>query len=98
MYYKWSAVGLLVWLSWIDDCACFGKESAVEDSRNEMMKLFDCDDVGDMDEYVGCKINREDAFTFTQPVMLQSFEDEFDLPTRTYLQGNRRYQELQERR
>ena len=47
------------------------------------MQLFDCDDVGNMDEYVGCKIWREEGiFTFTQPVMLQSFKDEFDLPTR----------------
>ena len=26
MYYKWDAVGLLVWLSWIDYCAIFGKK------------------------------------------------------------------------
>ena len=83
MYYKWTALGLLVWLSWIDDCASFGAEEAVEESRNEMMEMFDCDDVGTMDEYVGCEIRREKgSFTYTQPVMLQSFSDEFDLPTR----------------
>ena len=42
-----------MWLSRIDDCARFGKKGAVEDSRNEMMQLFDCDYVGNMDEYVG---------------------------------------------
>ena len=47
-----------------------------------MMKLFDCDDVGNMDEYVGYKINGDDCFTFTQPVMLQSFRNEFALPKR----------------
>ena len=36
-----------------------------------------------MDEYFGCKIGREKgSFTFMQPVMLQSFKDEFDFPTR----------------
>ena len=47
------------------------------------MQFFDCDYVGNMDEYVGCKIWREEgSFTCTQPVMLQSFKDNFDLPTR----------------
>eukprot|EP00979_Chaetoceros_neogracilis_P018749 scaffold11121_cov544-Chaetoceros_neogracile.AAC.1 len=47
-----------------------------------MKKLFECEDVGDFDEYVGCKISRDEGFKFTQPVMLQSFKDEFDLPQR----------------
>jgi hypothetical protein len=83
MYFKWTeAAGLLIWLSWIDDCVCFGKEDAVEESKSEMKKLFECEDVGDFDEYVGCKISRDEGFKFTQPVMLQSFKDEFDLPER----------------
>jgi len=81
MYFQWTAIGLMVWLSWIDDCVCFGNETDVEKSRNQMKELFDCDDVGDMNEYVGCKIEKGNGtFKFTQPVMVQSFEDEFDLP------------------
>ena len=35
-----------------------------------------------MDEYVGCKIEKgSGTFKFTQPVMVQSSEDEFDLPS-----------------
>ena len=83
MYYKWDAAGLLVWISCIDDCARFGNEEAVEELRNEMIQLFDFDDAGNMDEYIGCKIGREEGiFTFSEPVMLQSFKDEFELPTR----------------
>lgn len=83
MYFKWTeSDGLLIWLSWIDDCVCFGKDVAVEESKSEMKKLFECEDIGDLNEYVGCKISRNDGFTFTQPVMLQSFKDEFDLPDR----------------
>ena len=49
----------------------------MEESRNEMMEMFDCEDVGNLDEYVGCKVRREEGcFTFTQPVMLKSFEDD----------------------
>ena len=33
-----------------------------------------------MYKYVGCNINGEYGFTFTQTVMLQSFGDEFSLP------------------
>jgi hypothetical protein len=33
-----------------------------------------------LNEYVGCKIDRgEDFDKFTQPVLIQSYEDEFDL-------------------
>ena len=41
---------------------------------------FDCDEVGKLNEYVGCKINfnqEEGWIKLTQPVLLQSFEDEF---------------------
>jgi len=81
MYYKWTAAGfLIVWSSWIDDCACFGMNDDVEESWKEMKQLFECDDIGDMEEYVGCKIDKEEgSIKFTQPVMLQSFKDDFDL-------------------
>ena len=46
------------------------------------MKLFYCGDVVKIDEYVGYKINRYYGSTFTQPVMLQIFSDEFALPNR----------------
>lgn len=86
LYWKWTEQGNLVtWLSWIDDCACFGRPEDVKREVETLKELFDCDDVGTMYEYVGCKIDRSEdtngigEFKFTQPVMLQSFEDEFDL-------------------
>ena len=47
------------------------------------MERFECEDVGDIVEYVGCKIEidrEKQTLKFTQPVLLQSYEDEFDLP------------------
>jgi hypothetical protein len=47
-----------------------------------MGKTFPCDDEGVPTEYIGCKVeqNFEDpSMILTQPVMLQSFEDEFDM-------------------
>lgn len=81
LYFKWTAAGYLIaWLSWIDDWLCFGREEDVEESRAELNELFECDDIGDMNEYVGCKVDRSDgSFKLTQPVMIQSFGDEFEI-------------------
>jgi hypothetical protein len=52
------------------------------EAKDMMGKIFDCEDVDEMNEYVGCKIERdpeEPSLRITQPVLLQSFEDEFDL-------------------
>lgn len=46
--------------------------------------MFDCDDVGELKEYVGSKVTRDLEgrwIRLTQPVLMQSFQDEFDLPT-----------------
>ena len=79
--YKWSATGLVVWLTWVDDLLCFGEKELVRKAAEEMNQAFECDDIGEMSEYVGCKIERKgnESFKFTQPVMCQSFQDEFDL-------------------
>ena len=84
LYFQWTASGLVIWLSWIDDCLCVGQKAAVMKAKTEMMKRFDCDDVGELKEYVGCKIDRFDmegkpTIKITQPVLIQSFADEFGL-------------------
>jgi hypothetical protein len=46
------------------------------------MNKVECDDNGEVQEFVGCKIeyNRDDRKKhITQPVQLQSFRDEFSL-------------------
>ena len=39
-----------------------GKEKAVLKAKKEMMKRFDCEELGEMKEYIGCKVdhNRDD--------------------------------------
>jgi hypothetical protein len=57
-----------------------GDKRAVEAAKEPMKSRFECDDLGELNEYVGCKIDRnEDSVKFTQPVLIQSYEDEFDL-------------------
>ena len=66
----------------MDDCLIVGHKKQVLHHRNDMMDRFDCDDVGEMREYVGCKIERDiqkRRVKITQPVLLQSFVDEFNI-------------------
>jgi hypothetical protein len=49
LYYKWSTTGLVLWVSWIDDCLVMGHRDAVKVARKQMMDRFDCDVLGNMD-------------------------------------------------
>jgi Reverse transcriptase (RNA-dependent DNA polymerase) len=81
LYYRWDENGeLCMWLTWIDDCIIIGSSDVVNREKEKMMRLFECDDVGPMEEYVGNKIEMcEQTMKLTQPVLLQSFVDEFDV-------------------
>jgi hypothetical protein len=51
--------------------------------KKKMTGRLKCDDLGEMKEYVGCKIDykrESQSCKFTQPVLLQSLNDEFELP------------------
>jgi hypothetical protein len=82
LYFDWTINGLVLWLSWIDDCLVVGNKEGVKIGKQQMIDRFDCDIIGNMDEYVGCKLDRnfeERSMRITQPVLLQSYNDEFDL-------------------
>ena len=73
-----------MWLSWVDDFLAVGNDENVKKAKKQMTVHFDCDVIGNMDEYVGCKVtyNKEEWWIkLTQPVLLQTFKDEFELPT-----------------
>ena len=82
LYFKWSNALLILWMSWVDNCFVCGPESEVKTAKAMMSKEFDCDDLGPLEEYVGCKIEYNKAegwLRFTQPVLVQSFVDEFGI-------------------
>ena len=83
LYFAWHKKrGLTLWVSWIDDCLVVGTKKSVKKAKAKLIARFDCDVVGNMDEYVGCKLERnheEPWIKVTQPVLLQSYEDEFEL-------------------
>jgi Reverse transcriptase (RNA-dependent DNA polymerase) len=71
---------LSIWISWVDDLLTIGKPNVIEDAKKNMMKEFDCDDVGELEEFIGCKIvvdKTKKCTWLTQPVLLQSLSDEF---------------------
>ena len=50
-------------------------------SKETLTKLFKAKDVGEMDEYVGCKIEGDNVnctMRLTQSVKIQHFIDEYD--------------------
>jgi hypothetical protein len=68
----------------VDDCLICGNNEGVQKAKKEMMDRFDCDEVGELKECVGCKIDRdmkEGSVKLTQPVLMQSHTDEFELPS-----------------
>ena len=89
LYYKWTVFGLVLWVSLIDDFFFTGSPRATEEAKKQMTSRFECDVIGNMDEHIGCKLERDrvnKSITFTQPVMIQSFKDEFETNnTKTYV-------------
>ena len=79
LYYKRDDNGLIIWISWVDDCLCVGSKQSVMNGKSEMMGRFDCGEIGELTEYVGCKVDydkEKGTVHLTQPVLLQSFKDE----------------------
>jgi hypothetical protein len=80
LYFCWIMCGLIIWLSWIDDCLVAGNEEVVLAAKEQMKARFDCDDIGELTEYAGCKVERTKYYVrFTQPVLLQSYVHEFSI-------------------
>ena len=59
-----------------------GAPKSVEKTKQNFMNKFDAIDEGQLREYVECKITKNMGkrwLKFTQPVLLQSFADEFKI-------------------
>jgi hypothetical protein len=77
--------GLVLIVSWIDDSLIIGFKKEFEKTKKDIMERFECKDCGDIEEYMGCKIVRtKNLLKFTQPVLMQSYNDKFELPKKSY--------------
>ena len=71
----------MLMLLWVDDFCIMGPDKAVKEHRDTLKSMFDCKDIGEMNEYVGCHVERDKAkrtVRLTQPVKIKRFQDEYD--------------------
>ena len=84
LYYRWSKDGRLnLWTSRVDDLLSCGDVADVKQGKEKLKGHFEIDEVGELSEYVGCKIDYNKAegwMRLTQPVLVQSLSDEFEIP------------------
>jgi hypothetical protein len=38
LYFTWTSIGWIVWISWVDDCLVVGKKEGVIDAKKQMME------------------------------------------------------------
>jgi hypothetical protein len=58
LYFKKSEKnGIVIWISWVDDCLLIGHKEEVSKYKNIMQQYFECEDIGESKVYVGCKID-----------------------------------------
>jgi hypothetical protein len=82
LFYQWIDGQPIVILLWVDDFAIFGPDELVPGIKNELLSLFNCKDVGESKEYVGCRAERDHEngwIHLTQPVKIQKFVDEYGI-------------------
>ena len=80
LYHCWEWGRLTLWVTWVDNCLIASVLSIVAKAKEKMKLCFDCNNIGRMEEYVGCKVQYDApkrSMMLTQPVLLQSFQDEF---------------------
>jgi hypothetical protein len=73
-------------ISWINDSMIVGPSDLVLKLKSNLMEQFECDNCGELTEYIGNKIERigEDAIGLVQTVLTQNYENEFNLGNRCY--------------
>ena len=80
-FHKWLDRKLLVMLLLVWDFNFMEPRDMVMKAKEELKSMFKMKDVGEMDEYVGCHIKKDQvkqSMRFTQPVKVQRIQDDYD--------------------
>ncbi len=56
LFYAWSNEGLVIWVIWVDNNLVIALHSILEQEQDMITKYFECNNFGNMTEYIGCKI------------------------------------------
>jgi len=76
--YKYVKGNLITFMIWVDDCMVCGPKGLVLGTIKQSTSLWDCKGLGELEEYVGCKVERtSEMIRLTQPVEVQRFQGEF---------------------
>jgi hypothetical protein len=51
-------MGFTLWMSLIEDCLMVGNKKKVKDAKQKMINIFDCDVIGNMEEYIRWKLEQ----------------------------------------
>ena len=86
LYFTWKDGRRVVMLIWIDDNLIVENPCDVAQVKVDWKSTFECKDEGELKEYIGSKtdvVRRDEGTSIksTQPVLVQSLEDEFDVPS-----------------
>jgi hypothetical protein len=82
LFYKWTDAELVLWVVIVDDCLGTGPTEELKKAKAKLMKIFACDDQGEMEENTGCKIeyNKNEWYMkILQLVLIQSRENRLPL-------------------
>ncbi len=58
LFFKWRPEGIVMCLTWVNDDLVIAPPSIVEGENDMMKQHFECDDIGDLSKYIGCKIDQ----------------------------------------
>ena len=88
LYYRWTDNGLVLIVAWIDNNLIVHKTAGINEVKNKLMKQFECTDCGNLDEYVGLKLECDEkgvcgGLKMYQPILMQSLVDEFEMNPNT---------------
>jgi hypothetical protein len=78
LHFKWTNEGLNLWTTHVNDNLTVGTEKCVKEAKALMTEQFEWEDIGEMKEYLGCKIaydQKNGCVQITQPILLQSLHD-----------------------
>jgi hypothetical protein len=75
LYIKNTSNGLVIWISWVDDCLLLDHQEDVSKNNKIMNSYFEWNNIDELKEYIRCKIkNREgdNRIMIVQPVIIRS--------------------------
>jgi hypothetical protein len=61
LHIKNTSNGLVIWILWVDNCLLLGHQEDVNKYHQMMNNYFDCDNIGELKEYIGCKIESREG-------------------------------------